>query len=464
MGLLQLNLAPFLAAQQSLGQANAQQRALIEAKRAKRKGQTLGTVGAIAGLALSGGNPAAASAGYGLGASLAGGNTAGVVQSGASLASGIQQQETQASNSALRERAATQFQGSPGIDPRAEGVMALPGTEPVAPNAPAGFATLLKDTEFGSFALQNLGKIAAQRGGQRRIIKGADGRQHYSDTGELVLPNVQPNLAKEPKTARDNKGVLRFIAGPRQGKMVFPDVKISDALPKMNKDVNDRLRYISGPDKGTLVFPDVAKITDKEVKTLTLKEAFDRSQKLGDDFATASKDFASVQNSYSQIRELARGKASAAGDISMIFSYMKMLDPDSVVREGEQATAGNARGVPDAFRSFYNRVVTGERLTPRQRKDFLNQANRVYSSRVRLQKIRSSNFRKIARRAKLNPQDILQRVAIDRGLSAAQRRTPKAAPEINRLDEIIGADTSKMNSAQLKKHNDELRKLLKGNN
>jgi hypothetical protein len=59
---------------------------------------------------------------------------------------------------------------------------------------------------------------------------------------------------------------------------------------------------------------------------------------------------------------------------------MKMLDPGSVVREGEFATAQNAAGVDDRVRNLYNRVKSGERLSESQRKSFKGQANKLYST------------------------------------------------------------------------------------
>lgn len=76
--------------------------------------------------------------------------------------------------------------------------------------------------------------------------------------------------------------------------------------------------------------------------------------------------------------DAAASDPSAAGDIAIVFSYMKMLDPTSVVREGEQATAQNAGGVDDRIRNMYNKALTGERFTPEQRTDFTTTANRLY--------------------------------------------------------------------------------------
>lgn len=72
--------------------------------------------------------------------------------------------------------------------------------------------------------------------------------------------------------------------------------------------------------------------------------------------------------------QAAASQPSAAGDLSLIFAFMKMLDPGSVVREQEFANAQNAAGVPDQVRNAYNKAVSGQRLNPTQRQDFLNQA------------------------------------------------------------------------------------------
>lgn len=93
------------------------------------------------------------------------------------------------------------------------------------------------------------------------------------------------------------------------------------------------------------------------------------------------KDFREVQGSYSVISRLAKSPPSAPGDLSLIFAFMKMLDPGSVVREGEYATAQNTTGVPDQVLNSYNRVAKGERLNPKQRAEFLAQARNVFESR-----------------------------------------------------------------------------------
>lgn len=83
-----------------------------------------------------------------------------------------------------------------------------------------------------------------------------------------------------------------------------------------------------------------------------------------------------VLGMYTNVQNAANNP-SAAGDLSMIFAFMKMLDPGSVVREQEFANAQNAAGVPDQVRNAYNRAISGERLNPTQRADFVQQARNL---------------------------------------------------------------------------------------
>lgn len=125
------------------------------------------------------------------------------------------------------------------------------------------------------------------------------------------------------------------------------------------------------------------------------------------------KEFVSQSKAYQdnllrQRRIEAAGKEQTpASDLSMIFAYMKMLDPESVVRESEFATAANARAVPDAIRNLYNRVMEGKRLTPEQRTDFMNQARAIRKRDSESHKQRESEYRRLAIASNLNPDDVI---------------------------------------------------------
>lgn len=99
---------------------------------------------------------------------------------------------------------------------------------------------------------------------------------------------------------------------------------------------------------------------------------------LSDNFTQESKDYYVVEDQTRKISALANGPHTAGSDMALVFSFMKVLDPNSTVREGEQASARNATGVPAQIQNLYNRVMSGDSLTDVQRQDFLNQAATLY--------------------------------------------------------------------------------------
>ena len=92
------------------------------------------------------------------------------------------------------------------------------------------------------------------------------------------------------------------------------------------------------------------------------------------------KEFRQIRNATRQIIDLT-SKGTPMANIGAVFSYMKILDPGSTVREGEAASAQNAAGVPDRIRNYYNQLIAGERLSPEQRADMARTAISIYNTR-----------------------------------------------------------------------------------
>lgn len=114
---------------------------------------------------------------------------------------------------------------------------------------------------------------------------------------------------------------------------------------------------------------------------------------------------------------------SAAGDITLVFNFMKLNDPGSTVREGEQAQASNAAGVPERVRNLYNSLLTGERLSVEQRQDLLSQG--LSSRNVAADKLneQADFYTALAERANIKIEDVLRRATIE------QPQTQQAAPQ-----------------------------------
>jgi hypothetical protein len=121
------------------------------------------------------------------------------------------------------------------------------------------------------------------------------------------------------------------------------------------------------------------------------------------EYATGTKVYQDVKSSYG--RTLA-SEDSAVGDLSLIFGYMKMLDPGSVVREGEFANAENATGVPSRVQNIYNKVANGERLSQSQRDAFKGQAKKLYEASAEQEATFRSGITRIAKGYGLNTDNI----------------------------------------------------------
>ncbi|MDV2984156.1 UNVERIFIED_CONTAM: hypothetical protein Q9R58_07565 [Methylobacteriaceae bacterium AG10] len=113
--------------------------------------------------------------------------------------------------------------------------------------------------------------------------------------------------------------------------------------------------------------------------------------------------FSDVQDGYRRLiaateqREANPNSVSPASDIALIFGYMRMLDPGSVVREGEYATAQNAASIPDRVRNAYNKAIEGEFLTDGQRQDFVDTAGRLYGQARQQAERTAGRYRDLAR-------------------------------------------------------------------
>lgn len=158
------------------------------------------------------------------------------------------------------------------------------------------------------------------------------------------------------------------------------------------------------------------------------------------EFTSQSKDFISLRDAIAKVR-LAEEESSAAGDVALVFNFMRMLDPGSTVREGEFATAAEAAGLDDRMVQIARKVDTGEILTPDQRKDFVNVAEGIFRSQEAAQKQLEQSFSGIATRQNMNPEDVIVDFKIDGGRGGIDV-TVKPVTELT--DEELAAEAEKL--------------------
>lgn len=129
---------------------------------------------------------------------------------------------------------------------------------------------------------------------------------------------------------------------------------------------------------------------------------FTQEGKLRTEYYTQAKPFADLRTNYQRMKAAANDN-NGASDIAMVYSFMKMLDPTSVVREGEFATAEQAGGVPTQIVQMYNRAVTGERLPPEIRQQFLQQATRQFQQQQQSYSQIREQYRQLAQQYGVDP-------------------------------------------------------------
>jgi hypothetical protein len=71
------------------------------------------------------------------------------------------------------------------------------------------------------------------------------------------------------------------------------------------------------------------------------------------------------------------------GDTTMLYTFFKVLDPQSTVREGEIEMIKQSRSIPEKFKGMAIKLASGQTLLESERADLLNQAYQYVSNQQR---------------------------------------------------------------------------------
>ena len=160
-------------------------------------------------------------------------------------------------------------------------------------------------------------------------------------------------------------------------------------------------------------------------------KAFGNEKDLRSEFTAQAKPFVELAQAFRKV-EAAALNPSAAGDISLVYGYMKILDPGSTVMQGEQATAQNAGGVPDRIRATYNKALTGESLADNVRLDFYSQARNLIESQRQMAADVGDRYKQYADAYKLDSNQIVfdpfKRIKTPAEIAADAAKAPAKAP------------------------------------
>ena len=144
------------------------------------------------------------------------------------------------------------------------------------------------------------------------------------------------------------------------------------------------------------------------------------------EYEGATEEYRNVRQAFQKV-EASLAQSTGIGDIGGIFGIMKVFDPTSTVREGEQASVQNSAGVPEYIRSLYNRAVSGELLTPDQRRDILAVGRAQYGTYEQGYQRRVSDFTRMANDYGIDPRNIVGSSESDAPAPSGERLTPQQA-------------------------------------
>lgn len=248
---------------------------------------------------------------------------------------------------------------------------------------------------------QGMGQGMMQQGQQQQwqqLLAALSGQPYQGRQGGINLPllgNIGGRQVNYPATQGMNMQALGGLRDPQMQQMAMQILGQQMQSP-LQQAQTEQVRA----ETQMLGQPDISKM---QQTATTLRKEFD----------TLSAPYRTIRDSYSRVLAAA-DDPSAAGDLAIIFNYMKILDPGSVVRESEFATAENAAGVPDKIRNLWNKALTGERITY-NRKDFINTAKKLYQSQEKIHKGLIKRYEGLSKRWDIAPEDVITEPFIPAG-------------------------------------------------
>lgn len=205
-------------------------------------------------------------------------------------------------------------------------------------------------------------------------------RSGYLDAGSAwtEMTKRRNDLAEQAKTAARNKGNAAFINDPELRAAVEAGaIPFADAY-KLERSPD---KFLNAGDGNILNTSSGEWLQAPGTEGPDLKDQFGYEKDLWAQYANSDpvKTFEAVKGGYERVMESAK-QQSGAGDMAMLYGYMRMLDPGSVVRESEFAMAAQAGDFGEQVQGMVSRLLNGQRLPESQRQEFLNNAEKLYGA------------------------------------------------------------------------------------
>jgi hypothetical protein len=221
--------------------------------------------------------------------------------------------------------------------------------------------------------------------------------------GNLDLRGKEFDASMQPKpqTPHGPMAVSGRIVDPNTGRVIYepPAAPEKPPTPVMRIGRSGKMEQIGDAPAGAHFVNEPAPST---VNLTTDNANKNLAMKLADDYTRDAKDYTTMNSAMRRVVASAN-QPSAAGDMALLYSYMKILDPNSVVRETEFAQAAQSGSLPQQIQGAATKVLNGQRLTPEQRTDFVNRARALYGEADKSNKSIRESYTQRARKFGVDP-------------------------------------------------------------
>lgn len=230
------------------------------------------------------------------------------------------------------------------------------------------WAKMAESGTDGADAVANMfGYTISQMPGGDKAIEGAlkfEADRRLADQQPILMAQKQAELDKAKSEAEKSAIEAKYAE-----KVKIADLEKSAADLGLTKEQTNKV--IAETKKLGAETARILMETASLEKTggIDPEKKFEQEEKLRKEYNTRVQTFTDMKQTYSNIKASAVD-GSGAGDIALVTGFMKMLDPGSVVRETEFATARDTSGLLSKLQSMAKKVENGQFLTPQQRKDF----------------------------------------------------------------------------------------------
>lgn len=137
------------------------------------------------------------------------------------------------------------------------------------------------------------------------------------------------------------------------------------------------------------------------------KDRFEMEQKLAGDYTNATKTDRGIVSVSADLTNILK-QPGAIKDQAAIYKFAKFLDQEGAVREADYAAIVNTAGGLDKVRSLFNRAMTGEQLSPKQRTEMDNLVRSMASVAQKRIDTAKKRFGANAKMYNLDPDNVFQ--------------------------------------------------------